>query len=212
MSTVWIPGWQFAGSAFDRLRSLLGESDSVCLEYSGTSMSWDRWCDEQAARLPAGVRLIGWSLGGMLACELARRCEQPTEVVVLQANTRFSGGPGLPEAVAEGFRQRYSRQPGATRGKFTALVDPDGQADLTPHLLSSNEAQWLDWLYDIDLQNTEIPASVRVLLSRDDQLVPCTSASESWRHAGHHVDIIDGSHSLIMSQPQRVADWIESHE
>ena len=103
MSNLWIPGWQFAETVFDPLRTFLEESTPQVLSYASADQDWSSWCDAQLSRIPQGARLIGWSLGGMLACELARRSDRVSSVLVLQANTRFSGGPGLPEAVAEGF-------------------------------------------------------------------------------------------------------------
>lgn len=211
MSNLWIPGWQFAETVFDPLRTFLEESTPQVLSYASADQDWSSWCDAQLSRIPQGARLIGWSLGGMLACELARRSDRVSSVLVLQANTRFSGGPGLPEAVAEGFRHRYARHPDATRARFSALVAPEHPVQVQDHLLPGLHDQTLDWLYEIDVQNGPGSVPVDVLLSRQDRLVPCESARDSWLAVARSVEVIDGCHGAPLISPALVADWVVAH-
>lgn len=211
MNDVWIPGWQYDAAVFRPLWAALGQTAPKVLDYADARGHWRDWVIEQAAELDNNTRLIGWSLGGMLACELACRCSQVASVLVLNANTCFSGGPGLPESVANAFRDRYGKHPDATRRKFAALVNPERPEALQSQLLHGNHRDSLRWLYELDLSAMAHPVPVSVLLSREDALVPWHTARASWEQTSASVTVIDGGHDVCRSQPGLVAEWIQSH-
>ncbi|EAR08742.1 alpha/beta fold hydrolase [Reinekea blandensis] len=212
MTDVWLPGWQCSPTCFQPLWQRLYSKPPQCLSFAGAQSHWAEWLDAQVSELPASTRLIGWSLGGMLAVELARHSERVTSVLVLNANTRFYGGGGLSEPVAEGFRLRYARSPNAARRKFSALVNPDHPEDVESYLLDGDHRQTLNWLYDLRLTERCPSATVSVLLSKNDALVPYQSAHAGWARLQANVTGIAGFHDVCRTHSKAVAQWIKTHE
>lgn len=88
------------------------------------------WAAPLIPTLPPATVLVGWSLGALLALELARRAPQLVRrLVLIGGSARFvadddglpDGWPGLaPETVAA-FRASFSGDPRATLKRFLAL-------------------------------------------------------------------------------------------
>jgi pimeloyl-[acyl-carrier protein] methyl ester esterase len=114
---VCIHGWGMNLRAFDPLRAALrDEFGSWALDLPGHGRS--DWQDQRAdlesqlqdlqAALPARCALAGWSLGGQLALELARRAPQQVRALVLVASTpRFAQAadwpPGMDARTLQAF-------------------------------------------------------------------------------------------------------------
>lgn len=88
------------------------------------------WAEALAGELPAdapaGIVLVGWSLGAMLAMELARRHpERVAALVLIGASARFVADRhwphGLARTVVDAFAQGFARDPQATLKRFAAL-------------------------------------------------------------------------------------------
>jgi surfactin synthase thioesterase subunit len=183
VNRVWLPGWHTNSHIFDAIRAEFNEnSDDRVLSFADTTLSRDEWLAEQVASLDEGVTLVGWSLGGMLACELA-----------------------------DAFMARYQANPVATRGRFAQLVDPTQSALLTPFLLAGDQLASLQWLYDIDLRQRSIECPVHLLLAHDDRLVPFDNARQAWADQATSVTGTAGHHSLPLSAPRQVANWLSQH-
>ena len=76
--------------------------------------------------VPRGAAVLGWSLGGMLAMELARRHPRHLRALLLVATTpKFLAGPdwehGLPAAVLEEFTRGLAQDYRRTVQNFLAL-------------------------------------------------------------------------------------------
>ncbi|WP_320827630.1 alpha/beta fold hydrolase [Reinekea sp.] len=212
MSRVWLPGWHCHSHMFDALRAeLSGGQDDILLSYAETNLSRAEWLAEQVEALAEGVTLVGWSLGGMLACELASLSTKVKAVYVLNANLQFAGAAGLEPSIAEAFLARYQTNPTATLRRFAQLVDPVQNAVLEPFLLAGNQLASLRWLYDIDLRDQAIACPVHLLLAQDDRLVPCAKASQAWADQATSLTTMAGEHSLPLSAPHRVAAWLKQH-
>ncbi len=210
---VWFPGWQFHSSIFQPLQSQLPGMTHITLDYANESGPWQDWLDRQHEAVPERAHLIGWSLGGMLALEMARHRPDINSVTLLCANVRFSGGcSGLRDAIAEDFRSRYRSRREAALKRFLSLVEGQSRHQLTDHLLTGDQSATLDWLYELDLAGEWISCPVRVLLAEADQLVPARPAAEAWLDLGAEVKLMPGSHHLPWQQPQAVAEWIRSHD
>jgi len=212
MKRCWLPGWQFSAAAFTPLMRALGAEDEVILSFSGEhGLTRQQWVEHQALAITEPSTLVGWSLGGMLAVEIAALNPLVTRIQLLNTNVKFAGDSGLPTAIAEKFMQRYQRQPDSTRKRFATLVDRQNAAELSELLLASNELSTLHWLYDIDLQTTEVRADINVMLSLQDQLVPYQAATQAWQQKGFEVTLLPGEHSLPIVDPNSVASWMVSH-
>jgi pimeloyl-[acyl-carrier protein] methyl ester esterase len=106
---VCIHGWGMNLRAFEPLREALrNEHHSWALDLPGHGRS--DWHDARAdlesqlqdlqATLPERCVLVGWSLGGQLAVELARRRPQQVRALVIVASTpRFTQAPDWPQGL-----------------------------------------------------------------------------------------------------------------
>jgi pimeloyl-[acyl-carrier protein] methyl ester esterase len=212
MSRVWLPGWHFKPEVFDALRSeLSGGLDEPVLSYAETNLSRADWLAEQVEALDHGVTLVGWSLGGMLACELASLSAKVKAVYVLNANLQFAGASGLEPGIAQAFLARYEANPASALRRFVQLMDPAQSGMLEPFLQPGNHLASLRWLYDIDLRQRPIACPVHLLLAHDDRLVPYDKASQAWVGQANSVTGLVGEHSLPQRDPSRVADWLSQH-
>ena len=188
--------------------------------------------DALAAQLPERCLLVGWSLGAMLAVQLAARLpQQVLGVVSLAANARFVADAAYPAAMAPAvnrqFNQGFADQPLPTLKLFSGLLaqgDPQERALLKqlrqqlPDTTNPNWGEALQLLSSLDnracLQSLAQP--VLHLLAERDALVP-VAAAEPLRalNPRHRVQVLpDAAHALHWSQPQTlvalVRDFYES--
>lgn len=218
MNRVWIPGWQFLDTSYVLLMNQLGAKDELTLSYQNgsigvqqnISLNLDDWLESQLVHLPENTHLVGWSLGGMLACLLAKRSAKIKRVSVIAANTKFVGDHGLAIEVAENFMARYQKNNAFTRKRFSILVDSKNSQSLSPFLIEGDEINSLRWLYDINLNNSRLQCQTNILLASEDQLVPLNGAREGWKKLGANVSQVKAQHGLVLSDPKVVAQWLNS--
>lgn len=142
---ILLHGWSLSGHAFSELAVLLpgwrllfpdlpghGHSTppvaATLPSLAGDVAAW------LAAVAPGPVVLGGWSLGGMVALELAAGDRVPVTGLVLLATTpRFTtadGWPhGLPAVQVRALRRNLERRFEATLGEFFHLTFAEGEAD-----------------------------------------------------------------------------------
>jgi pimeloyl-[acyl-carrier protein] methyl ester esterase len=142
---VLLHGWSLSGTAFaelggylDGCRLLLPDlpghgssSPPAAATLSALADDLGAWL---AAVAPEPVTLGGWSLGGMVAMELAARPAAPVEQLLLIGSTpRFTTGTGwphgLPESQVRALRRNLERRFEATLGEFFALAFAPGEVD-----------------------------------------------------------------------------------
>ena len=114
------------------------------------------WLDELDAKLPEDAWLGGWSLGGMLAAELAaRRGGRCSGLLTLASNLRFVAEPGWSAAMEastfSAFREGCAANAPATLKRF-ALLCVQGAADArglsrqlisaAPHSQAASAVSW----------------------------------------------------------------------
>jgi pimeloyl-ACP methyl ester carboxylesterase len=208
MNRLWLAGWQCSQTVFQPLWNALNSENETVLSYDDATVTRQEWLQQQAASIPPETVLIGWSLGGMLACELASLSPNVSKVLVLNANTQFSGGPGLETAIAENFRQRYAKNPEVTRKRFSALVDSQNPEQIQSILMSGDHLPTLNWLYESRVSELRLNAKLRVLLANQDRLVPVATAEQAWQSHSTEVTRVEGEHSLPLMQAELVAQWI----
>jgi pimeloyl-[acyl-carrier protein] methyl ester esterase len=92
------------------------------------SLDIAHWADALAPTLPDGAVVCGWSLGGMIAMNLARRCPEKVSGLILigssprfVADTQHNWPHGLAPATVREFIDNFETGPEATLKRFTAL-------------------------------------------------------------------------------------------
>lgn len=130
---VLVHGWGFNGTVWDTLTR--GAPPGVTfhlvdLPGHGASPPPPSGCSlAEAARLltdgaPAAAHWVGWSLGGVLALQVALAADVAS-LTLVASSPRFVRGPGWPHAVdplvLEGFATELERDPMRTLAGFIAL-------------------------------------------------------------------------------------------
>jgi pimeloyl-[acyl-carrier protein] methyl ester esterase len=180
------------------------------------------WTDALVPDLPDGAVVCGWSLGGMVALDLARRHPRKVARLALIGTTpRFVAGAdwphGLPVETVEGFRDGFAADPAATLRRFVALQtlgDARRRAvaaalsEALPAVGCENApalAEGLRLLAETDLRPNlaGIAQPVRLLHGEGDALMPAGAAS--WL-ADHLPDarlslFTDCGHAPFLSRP-----------
>jgi len=142
---------------------------------------------------PEPVDLLGWSLGALVALQIAIDSpERVRRLVLLGATARFVADPDWPCAVAAetltGFRADLARDPAALRARF-ALLCAQGEAGTEarqvvrrlrqlPDVPSPVLAEGLEVLASADLRATlrQVQTPVLLLHGSQDALMPLAAA------------------------------------
>jgi pimeloyl-[acyl-carrier protein] methyl ester esterase len=201
----FLHGWAMTPAVWQPLIAALGmesdiESHAAALPgHDGNAVesaaNLAAWADVLAPGLPSGVTVIGWSLGALLALELARtRPERVERLILLGATPCFVSAPdwphGLDAAIVASFTDGYFNQPAQTLRRFLALQtlgEPSGR-QLLPRLEAAAVshgkhplpmlADGLKILAESDLRLhfAEIRQPVHLVHGSDDALMPVEAA------------------------------------
>jgi len=195
----------------------------------------DAWADAVLPRLPDGAVLCGWSLGGVIALDLARR--HPVKVarlILIGTSPCFVSRPGtdapwphgLDAATVGGFVESFAGDPAATLRRFVALQALGDQrrravaAQLNAALADAGGAggpalaAGLQLLADADLRPSlhAIPQPADLLHGAGDALMPIAAAE--WLAAqlptARLTRFDDCGHAPFLSQPAECAALIRS--
>jgi pimeloyl-[acyl-carrier protein] methyl ester esterase len=124
-----VHGWGMNLAVFDALRDALPDVDSWAIDLPGHGRStWnparadlDSQVEAVLAALPVRSVLLGWSLGGKLALEIARRYPDRVAALVLVSSTpRFAQSADWPHGMNAGEIEAFS-----------SLVDQDWRQTLS---------------------------------------------------------------------------------
>ena len=203
---LFLHGWAMTPAVWQPLIAALGtenfdfESHAPALPgHGGNATSAEptlaAWADEIAPAMPPDATVIGWSLGALLALELARtRPRRVKRLILLGATPRFISAPdwphGLDAAVVASFIDGYSSQPTQTLRSFLTLQTlgdssrrqllPQLEAAAVPHARHALPALagGLKILAESDLrpQLAEIKQPVHLIHGSDDALMPLGAA------------------------------------
>lgn len=235
---VLLHGWSLSGAAFGELsgyldgcRLLLPDLPGHGRSSSPAATTLPSLADDigawLAAVVPGPVLLGGWSLGGMVAVELAARAELTIDKLLLIATTpRFTTAAdwphGLPATQVHALRRNLERRFEATLGDFFALTFADGEADaerlrairafaVRPGSLPDRDAAaaFLDLLAEQDQRAllTRIGCPTLVVHGTLDRVTPVGAgrALAAALSQGRLQEVATAGHAPFWAQPQAVA-------
>jgi malonyl-CoA O-methyltransferase len=228
---VFIHGWGSDSSLWRSLCELLpGQHHFVDLPgYGGAaadSADLEYFLVRVAGKLPDNCILLGWSLGGMIATQLAGLYPHKIRALVtLATNAVFVAREGWSQAMAQstftGFLADFREDPVSTWSRFCALQSlGDGHRKQVLKLLkeqvppsADTHTAWLEglnWLTLLD--NRELLSRLQIpqlhLLGAGDSLVPaaCAPALAGLLPANGRVEVLaELGHAPHLSDPARVA-------
>jgi pimeloyl-ACP methyl ester carboxylesterase len=180
---------------------------------------------EGVERLP----VAGWSMGGFVAQQLARRA--PARVAALALLDTDPGGAISVPAAPEVWERLvdHSGTPREQASRLIALLFPPPLAaeidrqfgdlvaaareQLSPAALRAQEAAMEAWHRDEPAPAAVADLPVLVLHGTEDVVIPPANAlalAERW--PGAHVELFEGcGHALMAQEPERVAELIRAH-
>lgn len=230
---ILLPGWGLGISPLEPLAAALrGLDEHLHVEIEPLpeleSNDLEEWLDELDSTIPQDAWLGGWSLGGMLASELAaRRGDRCCGLLTLASNPCFVAWAGWSNAMHEhdfnAFLSGCRLNPQATLKRFSLLCaqgaeDPRGLARLllggapqssAPVLLSG-----LQLLSQLDTRHAlqTFRGPQLHLFGGLDGLVPAEAAGELFALAPDiEIGLIEqASHAFLLEDPHGVAGAIQA--
>jgi pimeloyl-[acyl-carrier protein] methyl ester esterase len=197
---ILIHGWGSSSAIYNALMRHLPDNHCLAPDLPGYGASTaaakvdlTALCDDFIAWFDAlglkAVNLLGWSLGGILAQELAARFPRRIERLILVSTTpRFVSGPnwphGLTDTAVRALARDFKRTPALTLETFWRLQfqgESSTPPPLVPEIEMATALGGLELLRQVDLRQrlSEITTPTLVLHGSDDVIIPIA--------AGHYL-------------------------
>ena len=223
---VLLPGWAFGPAALQPLCAALAELapdiEVVTVPLPELAEA-DAWLDELDGRIPQDTWLAGWSLGGMLATQLAaRRGDACRGLVSIASNpcfrARIDWSRAMDEAIFDAFHEAFRIDPQEALKRFRSLCSRGGFDPRTlARQLQVSQLQASPEVLDAGLQllaKLDGRAALRDyfgpqlhLFGGRDALVPASAADAltSWI-PGVSIEVLaDASHAFPLERADEVA-------
>jgi pimeloyl-[acyl-carrier protein] methyl ester esterase len=230
---ILLPGWGLGISPLEPLAAALrGLDEHLRVEIEPLpeldSSDPKEWLEELDSLLPDNAWLGGWSLGGMLAAELAaRRGERCCGLLTLASNACFVTRGAWPNAMAlgdfEAFLTGCIDNPDATLKRFSLLCaqgaeDPRAISRLlkagAPHGSTNALVHGLQLLEQLDTRSAlqTFRGPQLHLFAGHDAFVPAEAASDLLALLPDvEVGVIEqASHAFLLENPHGVAAAIQA--
>lgn len=223
---ILLPGWGLGSAPLEPLCDALREQAphlAVHIEPLPADGDAASWLDSLDDEVPRDAWLAGWSLGGMLAAELAaRRGESCRGLITCAANVSFrqrdDWANAMPNTVFEDFFEAFLLEPELTLKRFTLLVSQGARDARTlarqlqvamPAPQVEALSAGLQLLGSLDTRGalSRYPGPQLHLFASNDALVPARAAEAllEWL-PDVEIGVIDGaSHGLPLERPDEVA-------
>ncbi|MDY0137861.1 MAG: pimeloyl-ACP methyl ester esterase BioH [Thiomicrospira sp.] len=231
-NSVW-QDWAQAELAADftvTLIELPGFGDSPKIEAVAGEAINEAWLAALAAALPPKTHLLGWSLGGLMAQQLALRLPQQVQSLICLATTpRFVQAQGWSWAVSPALMADFMKALGVDSVALVQrfwkiqLQGGDGARQLIKHLTAHLKdkkiptfaalLQGLEFLRDIDMRDqlAQIQQPTLWLFGEKDPLIPPDLARTlAQLQPSAQIQTIQGAaHLPFASHPEQTADLIK---
>lgn len=233
---VLLHGWGSSSDSWQPLISPLQDvANVITLDLPGfgasqqiSEFNLDAVVDLIIKELPERFALLGWSLGGMLAVQIAARYpHKVSRLITLAANAKFVANcdyeTAMPLVTNRQFNKSFAADAATSLKLFTGLLaqgDANERALLKqirtlakPDAINKNWLQALELLSILD--NREAFAALKTLglhlLAEQDILVPVSALRSLQRlNANQQVQVIpNAAHAVHWSQPVLVAQLIK---
>jgi len=228
-SLILIPGWATDSRVWEHVISDL--RDIVGWASPTTSLNWCDFLGEPDANpLPefceseCKIILVGWSLGGLVAIQLAHEYPDKVAGVVLISSTsrmlEDDDYVGVSPVALSAMRRRFNRQPGRViRDFFTSCCSPDHREKLVAAFCERAENidmgqldRGLAFLERTDLRSVlkEIESPVLVIHGEEDAIIPIESGAYLADNAPNASlrSIAGHGHALPQIVPTEIASMI----
>ncbi len=219
---VLIHGWGQSAQCWQSLHA----TDAITLSLPGhddaASVPPSDWVDALLAQLPnTAVCLVGWSLGGQIAMQMALRMPARVHSLVLLATTpcfmqRDDWSHGVSAIALHGYQQGIIRDHHKLLRRFRALMVKGGKSlpSIPPNTATTQGlSAGLDLLktWDVRHQLTDISCPVWLLHGNHDAVVPPAAGSFLVTHLPHVQSsiITDGCHALPWTDAQNIRTMID---
>ncbi|HEY8568391.1 malonyl-ACP O-methyltransferase BioC [Microbulbifer sp.] len=179
----------------------------------------EKLLEQLDAQLPENCLLLGWSLGGMLAVQLAARSRKVRALVTIAANGSFvarDGWPGMPAEVFAEFRNAQREQPEKNWQRFCGL-EARGDSEMRGLLKilkvwqpPSIPGSWCNALESLgSLDNRTVLPALKIpalhIFGEGDALVPLAAATEVEKMGCEVKAISAAGHCPHLSRPAEIA-------
>ena len=219
---VLLPGWGFSSAVFSPLIEHLRDRSIMTLDLPGYGEERGTPAprDVILSQLPPVCDLMGWSLGGQVAMEIAATNPGRVRRLVLVATTpcfvrRRGWNAGTPRAMFDEFNWRLAQDPIATLKNFLSRVargDANERSVLRKLRVAASRAAapdvlalraGLDLLRDMDLRK-QVPAirvPTLVIHGTRDRVVPPAAGRWITRHiaGAKFAALPDAAHAPFLS-------------
>ena len=235
---VLIHGWGTSSLVWqDLIACLKAKFDIIVIDLPGfgnnakvRAENFETLVEKLTHALPSQCYLLGWSLGGMLATQIAAKCtEKVVKLITIASNPCFVESDRWPTAMLENtyqqFIENFKSDPASTFSRFILLQSQgDSERKLVSARLKSIQKSpeefqlqsWqvgLDWLKQIQNDSVVFQLSQPALhlFGENDQLVPASAALAIQERQPDGAIILEKTgHVPHVSQPEEVAKEIKT--
>jgi len=223
---VLIHGWGQSPDCWQAVQQYYPKAQAIALpgHAGSTPATAESWVETIEAQLPAQpVCLVGWSLGGEIALNIAARQPQRVQSLVLIARTpcfvqQQDWQHGTTAAGMRAFQRSCTRSATATLNDFQHRMWAGSDQTApplipTPELSSLLAGLHLLQHWDLRALLPSIPCPTAIIHGERDTIVPIAAAKmlvTTIPHVQHHTSIPHGSHALPWTHAESIAQAIAS--